>query len=223
MLLNYIRAAILLVTCLLYVTPQAPILAAQEPNSPASEIFDPPRYRQVKLPDGTVEYTDLEVGVSFNLPRGWGLGNNGQRFLDWGWNGMGDGNIATSVALHHHRSDQTVWLYYCVFRHAYQLTPDQVDRWLDEEADDKISQKRLGEKLKGYRVRRPSYRHEDIGERKALEWVADFTQDNAAFAEYEAYVRGDKTLVDIMIRVPAAEIDSVREQVQPILKSVSLP
>jgi hypothetical protein len=202
-----------------WLTPQAPVFPAQEPNTPASEIYGPPRYEQTKLSDGAVEFTDREIGVSFRLPPDWGLGNDGLRFMDRGWKGNGDGDIATSVFLRHRHADEGIWVYYCVFRHVYRLNPDQIDRWLDEEADDKISQRRIQQRLKDYRVRPSSYKREEIGGQRTLTWVADFTRGKINMVEYAVYVRSDRTLVEFSIRCPAGELDAVREQVQPIIQS----
>jgi hypothetical protein len=222
MIRNSLRAVRFALICLLCLTPQTPIYPAQEPNTPAGDIFGPPRYQQIKLPDGAVEYSDLEIGVSFTLPHDWDLGNDGLRFMDRGWKGNGDGDIATSVFLHHKRTDEGIWLYYCVFRHVYRLTPDQTDKWLGEESDDKISQRRIGERLKGYRVRPSSYERKEIGGQRALAWVADFIQGKISMVEYEVIVRSDNSLAEFSIRCPASELDATRKDVQPIIQSVRM-
>jgi len=219
---NSLRAVGFVLICLFCVAPQTQIFDAQEPNTPESEIFGPPRYQQIKLPDGVVKYSDLEIGVSFMLPGDWGLGNDGLRFMDRGWKGNGDGDIATSVLLRHKRTDQGIWLYYSIFRHVYSLTPDQIDKWLGEESDDKISQRRIGERLKGYRVRPSSYEREEIGGQRALSWLADFTQGKISMVEYEVIVRSDNSLAEFSIRCPASELDATRKDVQPIIQSVRM-
>ncbi len=219
---NSLRAVRFVSIFLFCLTLQTRILAAQEPYTPRSEIFAPPRYQQIKLPDSAVEYSDLEIGVSFKMPRDWGLGNDGLRFMDRGWRGNGEGNISTSVFLRHKRTDQGIWLYYCVFRHVFRLTPDQADKWLNEEADDKISQRRIGERLKDYRVRPSSYQWEEIGGQRALTWVADFSQGKTSMVEYEVYARSDKSLVEFSVRCHATELDAVRQQVQPIIQSLRM-
>jgi hypothetical protein len=219
---NSRRAAEFVSICLLCLTPQTQTFSAQEPDTPPSEIFGPPRYQQIKLPDGAVEFTDQEIGVSFTMPRDWGLGNDGLRFLDRGWKGNGDGNIATTVFLHRRHTDEGIGLYYCRFRHVYPLTPDQIDKSLGEESDDKISQRRIGERLKGYRVRPSSYEREEIGGQRALAWVADFTQGKINMVEYEVIVQGDLALAEFSIRCPASELDAARKDVQPVIESVRL-
>jgi hypothetical protein len=208
--------------CLLCLTAPTQIFDAQEPNTPESEIFGPPRYQQIKLADGAVEYSDLEIGVSFMLPGDWGLGNDGLRFMDRWWKGNGDGDIATSVLLRHKRTNQGIWLYYSIFRHVYSLTPDQIDKWLGEESDDKISQRRIGERIKDYRVRPSSYEREEIGGQRALAWVADFTNGKISMVEYEVIVRSDSSLAEFSIRCPASELDATRKDVQPIIQSVRM-
>jgi hypothetical protein len=217
-----LRAARFVAICLLCLTAPTPIFPAQEPNTPASDIFGPPRYKQVKLPDGGVEFTDSEIGLSFSLPRDWGLGNNGQRFIDWGWIGNGEGDIATTVLLHRHHTDEDIELYYCLFRHVYRLTPDQIDKSLGEESDDKISQRRIQEKLKNYRVRPSSYKQEEIGGQRALAWVADFLQGKTNMVEYEVIVQGHLTLAEFSIRCPASQLDPARIDVQPVIESVRM-
>jgi len=124
--------------------------------------------------------------------------------------------------LHHRHTDQGIWLYYCVFRHVYRLTPDQIDKWLGEESDDKISQRRTQQKLKDYRVRPSSYEREEIGGQRALAWVADFTQGKLNMVEYEVIARNDNALVELSIRCPASELDAARKDVQPIIESVRM-
>jgi hypothetical protein len=222
MIWNRLWAAKLVVLCLACIVSNGPDLPAQESNTPQSEIYGPPRYRQAKLPDGSVEFTDLEVGVSFTLPGGWGLGNDGLRFLDRGWKGNGDGNFATSVLLRRRHSNEAAWLYYCAFRNVYPMTPDRIDRSLDSAVDGKISQRRLSEKLKGYRVRPSSYEREEIGGQRALTWVADFTEGKMKMAEYLVWVRTERTLVELSIRCPESELDTVRKDVEPVVLSVRM-
>jgi hypothetical protein len=217
-----LRAARFASVCLFCITPLTQTIAAQEPDTPDSEIFGPPTYQQIKLPDGAVEYSDEEIGVSFTMPRDWRLGNNGRRFMDWGWRGGGDGNIATTVFLHRRHMDEGIGLYYCLFRHVYPRTPDQMDKSLGEQSDDKISQRRIGERLKGYRVRPSSYEREEIGGRRALAWVADFTQGKINMVEYEVIVQGHLALAEFSIRCPASELDAVRKDVEPVIESVRL-
>ncbi len=219
---NSLRTVRFVLICLFCLAPQTPLYPAQEPNTPPGDIFGPPRYQQIKLADGAVEYSDLEIGVSFTLPRDWGLGNDGLRYLDRGWKENGDGDIATSVLLRHKRNDQGIWLYYSIFSHVYSLTPDQIDKWLGEESDDKISQRRIGERLKGYRVRPSSYEREEIGGQRALAWVADFINGKISMVEYEVIVRSDNSLAEFSIRCPASELDATRKDVQPIIESVRM-
>jgi hypothetical protein len=96
---NSLRAARFVSICLLCLTAQTPIFSAQEPDTPASEIFGPPRYEQTKSPDGAIRYTDREMGLSFTMPSDWGLGNDGLRFMDRGWKGNGEGDIATTSSI----------------------------------------------------------------------------------------------------------------------------
>ena len=220
---NSLRAARFVAICLLCLTAPTPIFPAQEPGTPQQDTFGPPRYKQVKLPDGAVEFTDSDIGLSFTLPRDWGLGNDGLRFMDWGWKGNGEGDIATTVLLHRRHTDERIDLYYCLFRHVYRLTPDQIDKWLGEESDDKISQRRIQEKLKNYRVRPSSYEREEIGGQRALAWVADFLQEKANMVEYEVIVRGHFTLAEFTIRCPASELDAAGKDVEPVIESVRIP
>ena len=113
-------------------------------------------------------------------------------------------------------------MYYCLFRHLYRLTPDQIDKSLGEESDDKISQRRIQEKLKNYRVRPSSYEREEIGGQRALAWVADFIQGNINMVEYEVIVQGHFALAEFSIRCPATELEAVRQQVQPIIQSLTM-
>jgi len=199
------------------------ILLAQEQGTPPGEIYGPPRFTQAKLPDGAVQFTDQEMGVSFTMPAGWRLEGNGLRFMDRGWRGNGPGNIATTLPLHHRHADESIWLYYCVFRHVHSLTADQVDRWYDQEIDDKISERQQQEKLKGYRVRTSSYEREEIGGRRALAWVADFRDGKIAMVEYLVWVRSDRILVEFSIRCRASELDAARKDVEPMVQSVRMP
>jgi hypothetical protein len=219
---NNPRAAGFALIVLLCLTAPSPIFPAQEPDTPASDIFGPPRYKQVRLPDGAVEYTDQEIGLSFTLPRDWGLGNDGLRFIDWGWKGNGEGDIATTVFLHRRHTDEGIGFYYCLFRHVYRLTPDQIDKSLGEESDDKISQRRIQEKLKNYHVRPSSYEREEIGGQRVLAWVADFIQGKINMVEYEVIVQGHLALAEFLIRCPASELDAVRNDVEPVIESVRL-
>jgi len=208
--------------CLACVAPPRPLPCAQEPNAPASEIYAPPTFEQTRFKDGSYEYADRETGVSFRLGREWGLGNNGMRSLDRGWKGNGEGDLATNILLHHRKTDENIWLYYCVFRRVYRLTPDQVDRWYDEEVDDKVSERRVQERLKEYRVRPSSYERGEIDGRRTLTWVADFTEGKSKMVEYLVWVRSDRILVEFSIRCPAAELDAVRAHVEPVIRSVRI-
>src|ERR1039458_4119952 len=107
-----LRAAKFASICLFCLPPHTPVFPAQEPDTLASEIFGHPTHHQIKLPDGAVEYSDQDIGMSFAMPRDWGLGHDGLRFLDRGWRGSGDGNIATTVFLHRRHTDVGIELYY---------------------------------------------------------------------------------------------------------------
>ena len=217
-----LRAAEFVSICLFCLTPQTQIFPAQEPNTPASDIFGPPRYEQTKLPDGAIEYRDRDMGLSFTMPGDWGLGNDGLRFMDWGWKENGEGDIATTVFLRRRHTGEGIWLYYSLFRHVYPLTPPQIDKWLGEESDDKISQRRTGQKLKDYRVRPSSYEREEIGGQRALAWVADFIQGKINMVEYEVIVLSDNALAEFSIRCPASELDAARKDAQPVIESVRM-
>ena len=219
---NSLQAVRLAALCLACVLPQTPNFSAQEPNTPPSEIYGPPRFAWIKLQDGATEYADREVGASFTLGRDWRLGNDGLRFLDHGWKGTGDGNLATSVLIRHRKTDENLWLYYCVFRQVHPLTPDQVDRWYDEEVDDKVSERRVQERLKEYRPRPSSYERGEIDGRRTLTWVADFNEGRSKMVEYLVWVRSDRILVEFSIRCPATELDAVRAHVEPVIQSVRI-
>lgn len=200
--------------------PQVAAYPAQEPETPRSEIYGPPIYDQRKLSDHAVAFVDREIGFAFILPPDWMLGNNGPRFMDHGWRGGGDGNIATTIRLHRLHTDEDIWLYYALLRHVIHMTPDQTDKWLMEEADDKISERRIGDKLKGYRVRPSSYESRQIDGHRALAWVADFTEGKIAMVEYEVYVRSDSHIAEVFARCPAGQLDAVRKDVEAMTENM---
>ena len=101
------------------------------------------------------------------------------------------------------------------------LVPGQLV--LGEESDDKISQRRMQQKLKNYRVRPLSYEREEIGGQRALAWVADFIQGKINMVEYEVIVQGHLTLAEFTIRCPASELDAASKDVQPVIESVRMP
>ncbi len=215
MIRKHLRAARLVLSCFACIAPLASILYAQE-------TYGPPRYKHTTLAEGAVQFTDLETGVSFTLPRDWLFGNQGMRTMDHGWKRNLDGDIATTILLHHRHTDEEIWLYYVAPRHVNFMTPEQTDKWLLAEVDDKTSQRRMQEKLKNYHVRPSSYRPEEIGGERALTWVAKFTQGKTSMIEYMVLLRSNRTLVELSTRCPASELDAARTDVEPIVHSVRM-
>jgi hypothetical protein len=105
MICKHLCAAKLVLSCLVCIAPQAPIILARETYAPLG-------YKHTTLSEGAVQFTDLEMGVSFTLPRDWGFGNEGMRTMDKGWKGNLEGDLATIVLLHHRHTDEDIWLYY---------------------------------------------------------------------------------------------------------------
>lgn len=220
---KHLRAANLVLYCLACIATEAPTIPAQR-NTPPEEIYPPPRYEHTRLSDGAAQFIDLEMGVSFALPRDWEFGNQGSRFLDRGWKENLEGDLATTVLLHHRHTNEDMWLYYCIRRHVDRMTPEQINKWLLAEVDDKTSQRRMQYKLKNYHVRPSTYEPEQIGGQRALAWVADFTEGKIDMIEYFVLARStsNRTLVEFSIRYPASELDTVRRDVDPIIKSLEM-
>src|SRR5208283_3619262 len=185
---NVISVALWL-TCTMF---QAPC-AAQSPVN----------YEERKLSDGVTEYLDRRMGVTFTLGRDWRLAGEGVRWRDPGWNKIGDGDPAATVELRHHSTDEFVGLYYRVSRQVSPMTKDEIDKVLSADVDDKIWQRKDKDGFKNYRIRAHSYEQGEVGGKRALACVADFTSGGKKMVEYLVWVRSETTLAEFFIRCPA--------------------
>jgi hypothetical protein len=72
-------------------------------------------------------------------------------------------------------------------------------------------------------VRRNSYEAREIRGQRALSCVAEFSQGKKAMVEYLVWVRNEEFIAQFFIRMPADQLDEVRENVEPIIQSLRLP
>ena len=179
-------------------------------------------YTTRKNSDGSTNYLDRDLGVSFRVPRQW-VPFKAIRWSDAGWELRGTAERATTVSMRDRQSDNIFNLYYRRFKKVRPMAPEEIDLVLLADVDDKILQRRHKDQLKDYRVRSNSYETREIRGQRALSCVADFSQGKRGMVEYLIWVRNEDSIAQFFIRIPADQLDEVRENVEPIIESLRLP
>ncbi len=179
-------------------------------------------YTTKKQPDGSIAYLDRDFMVSFRLPPRC-VPFQSVRWWDRGWEGEGKPERATTIYLRDWRTYTLISLYYRLFDKLTPLTPEEMDDVLKADVDSKVSQRKEKDGLKEYRVRSNRYDSRDIAGQRALFCVADYKQGKTSMVEYLVWIRNEKSIAEFFIRVRAVQFDQIRQDVEPIIRSLRLP
>jgi len=158
---------------------------------------------------GFTEYFDPNSSVVFKLPEDWKLNPT----MRWG-----DQETTVSFA----SPDKSfASLYFRVRRVAEKLTPEQRAKLLADAAPQKATQRRQGG-VADYKIKDGSCRTRTVGGRAAYSCIGEFTERGAAMAEYLTWVDSDSIHALFFARVPAAEIEALRERLDPVVESLKI-
>jgi hypothetical protein len=179
-------------------------------------------YTTKKQPDGSIAYLDRDFKISFRLPPRC-VPFKSVRWWDRGWEGEDKPERATTIDIRDWRTYTLIRLYYRLFDKPIPLTPEEMDRVLMADVDSKVSQRKEKDGLKEYRLRSNSYDSLDIAGQRALFCVADYKQGDTSMVEYLVWIRNEKSIAEFFIRVRADQFDQIRQDVEPIIRSLRLP
>lgn len=156
-------------------------------------------------------FFDPYYGVTGKIPEGWTM----QRALRWGTQ---ENTLFFKDPEH---PDAAPSLYYRMFDEPMQLEGAEIESWLRQQAEAKMTQRVLGG-LEDYANVDSAIR--TVNNRPALTWIAEYNgRDGAAWAEYLTRIYTPNGTLLFFMRAPVDQLPDMIPEFESIIETTDLP